>query len=206
MTKQSTTINLLKKSILAGILIGLGGFAFLSIDNKIIGSTLFSFGLISVVLLGQKLYTGIIGYAKWSERLSVIIVLVGNFIGSALMGVMCSPFINLLSTYVITNKLNTTIPNMFIKSIICGMLIYLAVELYKHKQNLLCLIFPIVIFILSGAEHCIANIFYCFASMNFDVRMIHFIPICIIGNSVGSIIIRMLQNNIILKDNEMEIK
>lgn len=186
-------INLLKKSILAGILIGLGGFAFLSIENKIVGSILFSFGLISIVLLGQKLYTGMIGYAKWSELSSMIIILVGNFIGSALIGIICSPFVNLLSKCVITNKLNTTTSNMFIKSIICGMLIYLAVELYKQKENLLCLILPVVIFILSGAEHCIANIFYCFASSYFDIRMIYFIPICIIGNSIGSIIIRMLQ-------------
>lgn len=186
-------INLLKKSILAGILIGLGGFAFLSIENKIVGSILFSFGLISIVLLGQKLYTGAIGYAKWSEWSSMIIILVGNFIGSALMGIVCSPFVNLLSTYIIISKLNMTIPTIFIKSIICGMLIYLAVELYKHKENLLCLILPVVIFILSGAEHCIANIFYCFASSHFDVRMIYFIPICIIGNSIGSIIIKLLQ-------------
>ena len=77
-------INLLKKSILAGILIGLGGFAFLSIENTIVGSILFSFGLISIVLLGQKLYTGMIGYAKWSELSSMIIILVGNFIGSVI--------------------------------------------------------------------------------------------------------------------------
>ena len=193
MIKQNKTINLLKKSILAGILIGLSGFAFLSVENKIVGSILFSFGLISIVLLGQKLYTGVIGYAKWSEWSSMIIILIGNFIGSALMGIICSPFVNLLSKCVITSKLNITISNMFIKSIICGMLIYLAVELYKHKQNLLCLILPVVIFILSGAEHCIVNIFYCFASLNFDIRMIYFILICIIGNSIGSIIIRMLQ-------------
>lgn len=192
MVNYFSTKNLLK-SILAGILIGLSGFAFLSISNKIIGAILFSLGLMAVVLLEQKLYTGLIGYAKYSDLFDVLIVLVGNFLGSALMGVICHPLVQEQSADIITNKLNIAPFETFIKSIICGMLIYLAVELYKHKQDLLCLIIPVTIFVLTNTEHCIANMFYCFASSQFDIRMLYFIPICIVGNSIGSIIIRLLQ-------------
>ena len=197
MTKMTATLNLYKKSILAGIFIGIGGFTYLSVDNKILGAILFSFGLISVVILNQKLYTGIIGYVGLRRgHYYLFTTLIGNIFGAGLISLLISPLINEQAVKIVENKLNNPLPETFIKSIICGMLIYLAVELYKHKQDLLCLILPVVIFILTEAEHCIADVFYCFASCIFDIRMLYFIPICIIGNSIGSIIIRWIQEEI----------
>ena len=53
----------MKKGILAGILVGLGAFIFVSLypDNKPLGAFLFSLGLISVFHLQANLYTGKIG-------------------------------------------------------------------------------------------------------------------------------------------------
>ena len=41
-------IEILIKSILAGIMIGIGGTIYLSLDNKIVGSILFAIGLFTV--------------------------------------------------------------------------------------------------------------------------------------------------------------
>jgi formate/nitrite transporter FocA (FNT family) len=49
------------QSILAGILIGIGAYAYVSISNLYIGAFIFSLGLISVFILEAKLFTGKIG-------------------------------------------------------------------------------------------------------------------------------------------------
>lgn len=43
-------IEILIKSILAGIMIGIGGTIYLSLDNKIVGSILFAIGLFIIVV------------------------------------------------------------------------------------------------------------------------------------------------------------
>ena len=55
-------IEILIKSILAGIMIGIGGTIYLSLDNKIVGSILFAIGLFVIVVYSFNLYTGKIGY------------------------------------------------------------------------------------------------------------------------------------------------
>ena len=55
-------IEILIKSILAGIMIGIGGTIYLSLDNKIVGSILFAIGLFIIVVYSFNLYTGKMGY------------------------------------------------------------------------------------------------------------------------------------------------
>ena len=76
-------VKVLLGAILAGFSIGLGGFIFLSVDNKIIGSLLFSIGLFLVLTLNLNLFTGKICYlgAK-SSLLDFLLIWVGNFIGT----------------------------------------------------------------------------------------------------------------------------
>ena len=53
----------LYSAMLSGILIGCGCLIYMSTSNPVVGSCLFSFGLITIVLRGYLLYTGRIGYA-----------------------------------------------------------------------------------------------------------------------------------------------
>ena len=55
-------LSYLVKSILAGIMIGVGGTIFLSSSDKVIGATLFAIGLFMIVINGFNLYTGKVGY------------------------------------------------------------------------------------------------------------------------------------------------
>lgn len=49
-------------SIYSGLCIGLGGTAYLSCDNKILGSFLFGLGLFTILNFGFNLFTGKVGY------------------------------------------------------------------------------------------------------------------------------------------------
>ena len=44
------------KSILAGLFIGIGGIAYLSVENKVVGAALFAVGLFTICTLGYNLY------------------------------------------------------------------------------------------------------------------------------------------------------
>ena len=52
----------MRKSILAGILIGLGDIILLSITPKVLGAVLFSFGLVTIINMQLYLFTGKIGF------------------------------------------------------------------------------------------------------------------------------------------------
>ena len=60
---KDTLADYLIKGIYAGMMIGIGGIAFLSLENKIAGSFFFSLGLLCVCMYGMNLYTGKIGCA-----------------------------------------------------------------------------------------------------------------------------------------------
>ena len=196
MSLQNKYISL--KSIFAGIMIGIGGCVFLHCDNRYIGAFLFSFGLLSILNLEGLLYTGRIGFFEFhkdgmgDQILQYTMILCGNMIGALLTGLLT---LNLSST-VFLDKLNKSYLELFISSIFCGALMYLAVELYKKKSNSLYVIMPIMIFILCGFDHCIANMYY--FAINpvpaLQLRTLFFFIINIIGNSIGSIEIRYLLN------------
>lgn len=44
------------KAVYAGFMIGLGGIVYLSVENKIAGSVLFSFGLLTIVAQGFSVH------------------------------------------------------------------------------------------------------------------------------------------------------
>lgn len=79
------------KSILAGVMIGVGCNVYLSCDNKYIGALLFSIGLITILIFEFNLYTGKVCYIPQkgiSFTKQVLIILIGNIIGCICMGLM----------------------------------------------------------------------------------------------------------------------
>lgn len=180
-------------SILAGFLIGIGGIAYLSLENHIIGAILFTFGLIVIIARGYDLYTGKIGYVeKLKEASSMLFMLLGNFIGVFLLGILATN-INLSTDDICISKLSKTTLQVFLQSILCGFLMYLGVDTTKRTNNPLYAIMAVVIFILTGAEHCVANMFYFTVYNNWSYEIILFMLINIIGNSTGSILLHKLE-------------
>ena len=183
-------MDTIKKSILAGMLIGLGVIINLQSEIPAVGACLFSFGLLVIIHMQLNLYTGKIGFfTEFYEWKFLITVLIFNCIGIAttigLYALGNQNFIGIISIAA-TKKFSKSILTLFINGIFCGALIHFAV---KNKTTILT-VFAIMIFILIGAEHCIADFPYLL--FNFSIiNIIKFISI-IIGNSIGAILIERL--------------
>lgn len=188
--------QLVSKSTLAGLLISLGATAFLTADNKTVGALLFSIGLTAVILLEANLYTGKIGYVNSKAKLiSAALILIQNLLVALVCGLIFYSTKNNGCENPWLNKLTKSWHEFLFDSIGCGICIYLSVELYKKTGSIFVIVLGVLVFILSGFEHCIADIFYLSASMSFDLKSILYILIAIIGNSIGSLLIRFLQLN-----------
>lgn len=183
-------MNCLIKSIYAGLMIGIGGIIYLSLNNPIIGAFLFSFGLLTIIIQQFNLFTGKIGFIKTKEQLFKIpIIIFGNFIGTFIMSIMAKIANLPISADVICfNKLSNNIFNVFILAIFCGIMMYLAVDNYNKSKNIICIILPVVIFILAGFEHSIANMFYFSLAGVWNIKAFCYIIIMICGNAFGALI------------------
>lgn len=184
-------IKTIFKSILAALLICLGGAIYLACENKIVGSGLFSIGLISVIVLQADLFTGKIGYINKNNWLQIIIILLVNLLTAFLIGLLYQAVYGVQDLFLI--KLKKPWYQLLSDGFICGVLIYLAVELYKKIQNLIPVILCVMGFILSGAEHSIADMFY-FGASSMSWYGFGMIWLIALGNAVGSLSIRALQS------------
>lgn len=192
-------------SVTAGILISIGGLVFLSAkESSLIGaSLLFAFGLFVVIFLKLYLYTGKIGYVfenKPSFLLNLLICLIGNAIGSVGTGYLfyfghtCDSRLNVIYQNALAlseTKLSSSPVNLLILSFFCGILIFLAVEIARRDFHPLIkaigIFLPVAIFILTGFEHCVADMFYFSAANAWNGKAIGSILLIILGNSAGSI-------------------
>ena len=183
--KLNTFIN----SILAGICIGVGCNIYLLCDNKYIGAALFSVGLITIITFKFNLYTGKVGYIITNDNrfiIDIFIILLGNIIGCILFGVL---FPSDIATQICYTKLDTKLIIIMYKSIMCGLLMFIAVDSYKINNNFLLTFLCIPKIILSGYEHSIANIIYFTMGRVFSLSTIRFVIIAILGNAIGGMII-----------------
>lgn len=182
-------------SVIAGIFIGIAGFGYLALGG-IAGAILFAFGLIGVVSYKCKLFTGTAGYVNKTDWPDLFWVLIGNLIGTFLVGLMSrvSPM-NLYVTaeQIINLRMNTPTGNLFILGIGCGFLMTTAVE-FARKDKWLPLLFAVPMFITCGFPHCIADSFYIFACKNISDPEILFVKyiFIVLGNTVGCNLFRGL--------------
>lgn len=182
-------MNNIKKSILAGIMISIGGIAYLSIESKIIGALLFTFGLITILYQGYNLFTGRVGYVhKKYSCYNLCITLIWNCISASIIGFICSSWLRDKALYIVENKLLISPVEVFVRSIFCGIIIYVAVELFKKDKTGIWTPICIMLFILCGFEHCIADTFYFATAKLISWEVIQFVFITVIGNSIGSIV------------------
>ena len=108
------------KSIYAGFMIGIGGIVYLSVESKIIGSLLFSFGLLTIVTQGFYLYTGKIGFVqKAGELAGMAVTLAGNYIGTFIAALMANMArLDISSAGLAAKKLDNGLFNVFVLSML----------------------------------------------------------------------------------------
>lgn len=184
------------KAIMAGIAISLGGTIYLSMENHVVGAFLFSIGLFTIYTFGLDLYTGKVCYIlnkKPSYLKTVLIVLLGNAVGTVSMGYLfrftkLSKLVGHTSE-IVSAKLSDTILSTFIMAIFCGLLMCIAVIGFQTIKDgtgkYLALILPIMVFILSGFEHSIADLFYFSFANAWNLKAMGYILVITFGNMIG---------------------
>ncbi|MBO7548755.1 MAG: formate/nitrite transporter family protein [Clostridia bacterium] len=189
----------------SGVLIGIGGTVYLLCENKVVGAVFFSVALLCICYKEFSLFTGKVGYLAHSRTrkdLSVLFCgLLGNFAGASFTAFFISFAYRGAKLYdpaaaLARAKLEQTIPETLIRAFMCGILMYMAVSIFKSKKTPLGILFCIPVFILSGLEHSIADIFYLTAGFGshepYLYKALLFVLLAIIGNAAGAIAIALL--------------
>ena len=194
---------MLKKAIsglMAGILISIGGSVYLACADKVIGAVFFSVALLCICFKGYSLFTGKVGFLPEKcdkEALSVLFSgLLGNTVGTIACGYLLRfavPNIGAAAEVLCAAKLeNQALWQTLVRALFCGILMYLAVSIYRDRQTPLAIIFCIPVFILSGFEHSIADMYYFAASGIVSLRAFLFLVIVIAGNAAGGVLLPLL--------------
>ena len=191
--------------ILAGILISLGGAVYLACCYngipKYVGAFFFSLALLCICMRGYALYTGKIGLViekHTKDDISLLLLcLLGNAIGTIALGYLIGWVfpndIKVKAIEVCNDKLSQGYGFGLLRAFLCGILVYLSVDIYRNNKSSLGILLCIPAFILSGYEHSIADIFYFAASGIASFEAFLYLLMIIIGNSIGGLLIPTLQ-------------
>lgn len=196
-------------ALAAGIAIGIAGTVFLAVKNANLGSFLFAFALMTILCYGFKLYTGAIGYLITQKKndflpylVTLLLIWLGNLAGCFAVGTLIrnSRTFGKLDTRaaaVCAEKLADSPWSILILAFFCGILMYLAVETFRKKElgdifRFAVVFLCVAIFILSGFEHCIANMYYFSVAGVWDMHTFAWLLIMTLGNSLGGWLIPIL--------------
>lgn len=184
----------------AAIMISIGGSVFLACpDNRYYGAIFFSVALLSICYLGYYLYTGKIGYVVADHSLkncaTLGVGLVCNLAVTFPVGMLIRralPALGERAQTICEAKLEQSFGSTLVRAIFCGVLMYIAVEIFRSKKSPIGVLFGIPVFILAGFEHSIADMFYFGASGIADGKIALFELAAVLGNSIGSVILPLL--------------
>lgn len=193
-------IDVFLRAVMTGFAIGIGGSVYLSCDNKYMGAFLFGTGLFVILSFGFNLFTGKVGYAvenKPSYIIDLILIWLGNLTGTAIMGgmILCTRIASIgeKAAEICSVKFNDSLLSIFILAIFCGMLMFIAADGFKKIENpvgkMLAVFLPVMAFILSGYEHCIANMFYFTIAKVWSANTVLYLLVMTMGNAVGGMFI-----------------
>lgn len=189
------------QSVLGGVMIAIGGIAFLSVENRYLGSFLFAVGLFVILTMGFNLFTGKVCNCLTEKPHYIGFVAgvwLGNFVGTSGVGLLigltrAGTAISVKAAEISQIKLNDNPISLFILAIFCNIMIYISVASYNKNPHpvgkYLGLVFGIMVFILAGFEHCVANMFYFTAAGVWSIKSFGLLLLITLGNAVGGLII-----------------
>ncbi len=187
---EGSVSKCLVRSVLAGMCISIGGCVYVGCEVKWVGAVLFAVGLSTILLYGFDLYTGKVGYIVENDRSfipKVALILVGNFIGTLIVGLM----IPLEGAEALAlRKLDSfQFMSVLFKGVMCGMLMFIAADTFKNGKGPLATFICVPVFILAGFEHSIADMFYFCSAGEFSLDSLAFVLVVILGNAIGGLLI-----------------
>ena len=200
------------KGLFAGLAIGLGGFLYIIMKHfvpgelgTVLGSTLFAIGLFLVCTLQFHLYTGKIGLVYEGKQtkefyISLPVMLIFNAIGAFGLGYVCFAIFrntevmetvnNVCAMRTTLNTFNDYL-SLMVKSFLCGICVYMAVKCFNLNRlkplGIGLLVLFVFIFVYSGFQHCIANMFYFGFGNHINGYTFVNLLFCILFNSLGPV-------------------
>ena len=198
----------IKKSVLSGIMIAFGCSVYLSCVDKELGwfgAFLFSAGLFTICEYGFNLYTGKVGYIALRFKdlkylRLVFLILVLNLLTTFVLGILIGKnfeAVRIVALKIYSSKFQMSSWKLFLSGILCGILMYLAVDTWKRGAKMGCFIY-VPLFILCGFDHSIANSFYNGAALGehtFTLQNLVIILDVVLGNAVGGMLFPLLTRN-----------
>ena len=190
-----SAFKMLVLGFFAGIFIGFAGIASTvggavvenSSLSRLISAGLFPAGMAMVLVAGSELFTGnnLIIIALLEKKITLpqmlknwIFVFGGNFIGAAFVAFMVvyghTPDLlgGKLADSVVNaaiHRVNLTFMDSFLRGVLCNILVCIAVwAAFASKTvsgKLLMSFWPVMLFVLCGFEHSIADIYFCLAGI-----------------------------------------
>ena len=183
-----------RKSFFAGILIGLGACGYLALGG-LPAAIIFAFGLIGVVLSGSLLYTGRAGVMKLSETGSLVMIWLFNILACILLGLLMMSLggepVERAQTAV-AGRLAQGPWRSFLRAVGCGLIIDIAVWMYRTTKNILPVLFGVPLFIVCGFYHSIADVVYLVAAWKWSPDILWYYPVIVLGNYAGCNVRRLI--------------
>lgn len=217
------TTPMILLGILAGAFIGFGGLANTIISQtlgnidpgvaKFAGAAVFPVGLMLVVIAGAELFTGnnLMTLAVMNKKITLPqmfrnwgIVWVANLVGSVALalivyyGGVLGGDAGTKAIAIAEGKATLDVMSLILRGILCNILVVLAVWMATSSQDIISKIFacwfPIMLFVLCGFEHSVANMYFIPVGMllgaNITIGQLFYNLIFVtIGNILGGAII-----------------
>ena len=191
---------LLINSILAALMIIIGCIVYLQVGG-IFGAILFSFALLTICSRGYHLYTGRVGLVSisteikiWEKFLYCTVILLLNFVFTYLFGTFIrNAGIGVeVAQQMCAEKLAKSALETFVDGLLCGVIMYVAVQIFLENKSVFGILIGVPVFILSGFEHSIADMGYLsIAGYWKQDKVVPFILLVIAGNTLGSIFVAL---------------
>ncbi len=184
---EKKTRALVLQGILAGMFIAMGAIGYFRLVayttdpglGKFLGALIFPTGIIAILLLGVELFTSdcmaILSVYKGKTKLGSFMkmlttVLIANLVGAIIMallstgaGIFSGHMLEIVAGAAV-KKTTMPIGQMFISAVLCNIIVCGGVMMaYSAKDvvgKIFAIWFPIALFVLSGTEHIVANMFY----------------------------------------------
>ncbi len=209
--------RMITAGILAGAFIAFGAYGSQIASlygTKVVSSLVFPIGLTMVILTGSELFTGnsLMSMSVMDGRNTIravlknwVFVYLGNLAGSLLVaaaaGMVSSGDLALVMKSAASAKASLPVTQMVVKGILCNILVCMAVYCQTACEEpagkIPALYLPTFLFVLSGFEHSIANMYFipagiiAGASGIFTGMLVNLLFVTV-GNIIGGILISFL--------------
>lgn len=187
---ELSLVRMILLGIFAGMFIAggaaAGSVAMHAVSNvglaRLVAGTVFPVGLMMIVFVGGELFTGdclmimscLHGCISLRSMLRVLVVVFcSNFLGAALFAALTSvsgqytyssDLLGAFTIKVALGKVNLSFGSAFVSGILCNFFVCIAVLMAATAKDIagkvLAIFFPIMAFVVSGYEHCVANMYY----------------------------------------------